>query len=297
MEGNHLQSILPGAIATLGNITAWDDLKIFLLTLEMYTPNPPPVYIFCCSKIEMALKGLAYGGKIHTKVALDVYEQYNRAQMERIPSKKGLSNLFHDLMQEKCDLIDWALMSLGSVGSVGSLDKKRGVLFCDADICWLGPIPSIPAGKTLALSPHMIRKVDETRFGEFNGGFLWTNDPSIPSKWAEFSKTSRFFEQAALEDLSDQTLESEFYRFPETVNYGWWRMFQSPNGLDHQQSVWSNDACRLTVKNQPVVCIHTHWITRDSVTFKFNTFIRKHLEELRGKDSRITKLLDTILPH
>ena len=288
MAEHSIQSILPGAIATLANVSAWEDLKIMLGSLEIYTPNPPPVYIFCCSKVMEALKTLEYNGTIYTRVVLNVYEQYNRAQMERLPSKRGLSNLFHDFTQEKCDLMEWALDA--------SQEKDKGILFCDADICWLGPVPSIPLGKTLALSPHMIHKRDEKRFGEFNAGFLWTNDASLPSVWRDLCKTSRFFEQAALEDLSDQTLESEFYRFPETVNYGWWRMFQSPNGLDHQQSVWSCNTSGLTVKNQTVVCIHTHWITNDSVTSKFNTFIRRHLEELRAKNSKTTKLLQSVLP-
>jgi hypothetical protein len=289
MEGNHIQSILPGAIATLANIAAWEDLKIMLASLEIYTPNPPPVYIFCCSKVEAALKTIPYTGTIYTRVVLNVYKQYNRAQMECLQSKKGLSNLFHDFTQEKCDLMMWALDA--------SQETNRGVLFCDADICWLAPLPSIPLGKALALSPHMIHTRDEKRFGEFNAGFIWMNDTSLPSIWKELCKTSRFFEQAALEDLSDQTLESEFYRFPETVNYGWWRMFQSPNGLEYQQSVWSSDTRGLTILNQPVVCIHTHWITTDFVTSTFNTFVRRHLMDLRGKDSRIDKLLTSILPH
>jgi hypothetical protein len=288
MAEHSIQSILPGAIATLANISAWEDLKIMLGSLEIFTLNPPPVYIFCCSKVEAALKTLTYTGTIYTRVVLNVYEQYNRAQMERLQSKKGLSNLFHDFTQEKCDLMMWALTETGG---------SNGVLFCDADICWLNGLPSIPVGKTLALSPHMIHKRDEKRFGEFNAGFLWTNDTSLPAVWKDLCNTSRFFEQAALEDLSDQTLDLELYQFPETVNYGWWRMYQSPNGLDHQQSVWSHNASGLTVRSQPVVCIHTHWITTDGVTSKFNTFVRSHLMELRGKDSRITKLLDTILPH
>jgi hypothetical protein len=289
MEDIHIQSILPGAIATLANGSAWEDLKIMLGSLEIFTPNPPPVYIFCCSKVDAALKTLNYTGTLHTRVVLNVYEQYNRAQMERLPSKKGLSNLFHDFTQEKCDLMMWALSDIQ--------EKLKGVLFCDADICWLAPLPSIPVGKTLALSQHMIHKRDEMKFGEFNAGFLWMNDTALPAVWRDLCKTSRFFEQAALEDLSDQTLESEFYRFPETVNYGWWRMFQSPKGLDYQQSVWSHNTSGLTVRSQPVVCIHTHWITTDGVTSKFNIFIRRHLMDLRGKDSRIDKLLTSILPH
>lgn len=290
MAGNSEQSILPGAIATLANLAAWDDLQIFLRSLEIFTPNRPPIYIFCCSNIEKKLKEFEYNGIIYTKTVLDVYGQYNRKQMESLHSFKGLSNLFHDFTQEKCDLMEWALDNMK--------EKQQGVLFCDADICWLGPIPAIPEGKTLALSPHMIRKLDTSRFGEFNAGFLWTNDSTKISDWREFCKTSRFFEQAALEDLSDQTLDAEFYTFPETVNYGWWRMYQSPNGLDTQQAAWAyiaNGIPVLTIKCEPVVCIHTHWNTDDLITTKFNNFILRKLEQIRTLNPKVAALLRNII--
>lgn len=287
MESSSEQSILPGAIATLTNMAAWDDLQIFLCSLEIFTPSPPPVYIFCCSGVEKKLKEFEYSGTLYTKTNLDMYGQYNREKMESLPSQKGLSNLFHDFTQEKCDLMEWVLGDIK--------EKQRGVLFCDADICWLGPLPSIPNGKTLALSPHMIRKLDESEFGQFNAGFLWTNEMTMPSLWRELCKSSRFFEQAALEDLSDQTLDTELYYFPETVNYGWWRMFQSPNGLEHQQAVWSNTINGLTIMNQPVVCIHTHWNTNDKITSLFNHFILRKLEWNREISPKIYILLKNVL--
>lgn len=57
----------------------------------------------------------------------------------------------------KCDILEWAMDSLPEE------KRKQGVLFCDADILWFGPLPSIPSTARLGLSPHEIRQADEAR--------------------------------------------------------------------------------------------------------------------------------------
>jgi len=227
-----------------------------------------------------------YKGLLEYKVVLDPYSNLTRQQMEHLPSLKGTRTLFHDFTEEKCGLIDWALQSL----PLG--EKQKGVLFCDADICWLGPIPSIPTGKTLALSPHMIRQEDEAKYGMYNAGFFWTNNPNFPSTWAMACKTSRFFEQAALESVWDFTIEQECMEFGQHVNYGWWRLFQSPNGLLLQKSRWSVKPDKdelhsgLCVQRVPLVCIHTHWNTNDPITNRFNQWVLEQLKQVHQSNTR-----------
>jgi len=230
---------------------------------------------------------------------LDSYSNLTRSQMERLPSIEGKRTLFHEFTEEKCSLMEWAFKSVWASDTIPENQKKQGVLFCDADICWLGPIPSIPQGKTLALSPHMIHEKDEERYGMYNAGFFWTNQPHFPHAWRLACKSSRFFEQAALETLSDFTSEEECYTFGTEINYGWWRMFQSPNGLEAQQASWSmhrdekQSHSGLHVNGKPVVCIHTHWKTTDTVTNKFNRWILEKLEKLKSQ-SKVSILLKTI---
>jgi hypothetical protein len=284
----------PAAIATLANKHAIDDLRIFFASFQLWNTELPPMYLYCCSEVlEYLDKTNPYKGPLFCKVMLDSYKGMNRQQMEHAPSQSGLSNLFHDFTQEKCDLIDWALKSLPEDV------RKKGVLFCDADICWLGPLPSIPSGKVIGLSPHKIHEMDETLYGTYNAGFVWMNTLSYPSLWKQACKISRFFEQAALENLEDATKDEEVYIFNDEHNYGWWRMFQSPDGLQTQTNRWTiqpsttNVNSGLYLDKNPVSSIHTHWNTKDFITMTFNHWIHEKLKS-NMTQSKVAALLTSI---
>jgi hypothetical protein len=283
----------PAAIAVMGNEHAYQDLCIFLDTLQLWNEDLPPIYCFCTKGLQTKLQTemKRYKGIIHYRQDLELYVALNRATMEQMPSRQGLSNFFHDFTIEKCELMKWALES------IPESDKERGVLFCDADIAWFGPLVQIPKGKTLALSQHMIRKRDEAKYGEFNAGLLWTNQSRMPEEWKEASKRSRFFEQAALEELADMTLNKHLYQFDETVNYGWWRMFQSDIPVAMKQREWSfesntTSSSGIHVNGKPLVCIHTHFKTDDYTTHMFNTFVKQFLAREKSDSLR---MLQTIL--
>jgi len=289
-----IQVIKPAAIALLANDAAIYDLSLFLASFQVWNLELPPIYLYCSSGVLSYLDtNEPYKGKLIVKVALDSYATLTRAQMEALPSKEGLSNLFHDFTEEKCGLVSWALKSLPEDV------RLRGVLFCDADLFWLGQMPSIPEGKTLALSQHMIRQRDEDRYGMYNAGLLWTNQLTMPDAWKRACKSSRFFEQAALEVLADSTSEKELYEFGSEVNYGWWRMFQGTKSADVQKAAWSvkkdSDQTHsgLTVYGKPVRCIHTHWNPQDNVSLAFNLWMLERLKGLKGQ-SKVQALLQIL---
>ena len=284
----------PAAICTLANEHALHDLELFLKTLSLWNAHPPPIYLYCTKLVADSINCFKYPGKIHTRQILQIYEGLTRAAMEKAPSKKGYPNLFYDFTLEKCALMDWTLKSI----SPGN--KSRGALFCDADLVWLGPIPQIPAEKRLALSHHCIRKMDELKYGIYNAGFLWTNDVEMPAKWLEASKRSRFFEQAALEDLAIEYSQEQIFKFGQEVNYGWWRMFQSDDSPQEKQGEWSikrdvrQSHSGILVRGNPLVCIHTHFKTEDYVTSLFNTYVKAKLQALKSQE-KIKQLLKWIM--
>jgi hypothetical protein len=275
----------PVAIAVLANSNALEDLELFFASLQLWNSKPPPIYMFCTNKVQDWLPG-KYRGEISSTPVLNPYEGLTRQQMERKPSSKGRPNLFHDFTEEKCGLMRFALRSLKED------QKKGGVLFCDADLFWLGPLPKIAEGSCLVLSPHMIHKQDEDKYGRFNAGLLWTNSEEVIDTWEEACKTSHFFEQAALEQL--EVYNPSF--FPVQVNYGWWRMYQSPSGLQVQQAAWSikrdpqERHSGIQVEGRPLICIHTHWKTTDHVTHLFNEWVTKKLELLKSQNKVRTLL-------
>lgn len=275
----------PAMIAVLANSNALEDLELFFSSLQLWNSKLPPIYLFCTRKVQDWLPG-KYKGSVTSYPVLDSYEGFTRQQMERKPSSRGRPNLFHDFTEEKCALMRSALQSMKEE------QKKRGVLFCDADLLWLGPLPQIAEGSQLVLSPHMIHKHDEEKYGRFNAGLLWTNSEEVIGAWEEACKTSHFFEQAALEQL--EAYQPSF--FPVQVNYGWWRMFQSPNGVQPQKEAWSikrdpqERHSGIQVEGSPLVCIHTHWKTTDHVTQCFNDWVAGKLELLKSQ-SKVRTLL------
>jgi hypothetical protein len=287
-----IQPIQP-IIATLATTPAEADLRLFLKSLALWNSPAPRVVLMCSEAVKQSIQDSQaknlYPGEIIYLVTLNEYDRLTRAKMERLPSRKGLSNLFHDFTEEKCALLDFAFQDVADT-------KANGVLFCDADIFWLAPLPQIPEGKTLALSPHMIRKADEAKFGEYNAGFLWTNDTSIPSAWREACAKSRFFEQAALEDLADATPSKQFYTFPIQVNYGWWRMFQADKPPEKMIQSWGAKPTGITVEGDSLVCIHTHWMAKDSVSLMFNKYVRSVLMGLQNHSEQIKKLVSYLPP-
>jgi hypothetical protein len=306
METQTSSSILfvkPAALATMATVAALEDLKVFFASLQVWNAaEPPTVFVYCDRTVYEWLKQVKYSGVIYKKPFLEPYTAYNRQQMEAQPSRKGLPNLFYDFTQEKCSLMTWALtetISSDAMHEQVHREERQGVLFCDADITWLGPVPMIPKTATLALSPHMIRNHDEAKFGIYNAGFLWMNDLDLPGRWEEACKTSRFFEQAALETLDVYVAKDDpelVYLFGPQHNYGWWRLYQGPLPLEKQKEQWTikRDSKQyhsgLCVQGQPLSCVHTHWKTTDFVTAEFNSWIKQRLSLLKSQGS-VKKLL------
>lgn len=253
------------AIATLANKKAFKDIKLFLYTLELWNENVPTVYIICDSFIKENIK---YKGKLVCITGLDKYTNYQRSQMERLPGS-STRTLWEDFMCEKMNLLNIVH------------ETENRVLFCDADICFMGPLPEVPENTDVGLSKHDIHIFDENRYGTYNGGFVFSGNPTIPIQWKEATKTSRYYEQAALETL---VKNNNVYFFPTTCNYGWWRLLQgsqSKTDLENQWKLFRNDKnCGIYINDKPLESIHTHFETNDVFIGYFNSFVMNTLNKL-----------------
>ena len=175
---------------------------------------------------------------------------------------------------EKATVLSWAFNS-----------GAKSAYLMDSDISFMGPLPNDPVSTKLGLSRHRLRPGDELKYGIYNAGFLWTSDPTIPEQWLLAAKTSRYYDQAALEDLATAQPTHEF---PVQNNYGWWRMFQGVEPPITVQSFWSvfrnkdNANSGIRIYGEPVLSIHTHWDQTTSTTKLFNDFIFSKLR-LLGK--------------
>jgi hypothetical protein len=265
------------AVCTLSTINTIKDLSVFLYTLDLFNTVKPKVYLLCDSETAK-LAPTMYKGPLTIDTGLDRYGTVDR---KRMTNQRGMlyRTLWEDFMMEKATIMDIAF------------EKEDAVFFFDSDICFMGQLPQIPQTAQIAVSQHMIKPIDEDRYGKFNAGFLWTSDKKVPNLWREASKTSRFYDQAALEDVIKSFNHDQVHACEIQNNYGWWRMYQSTEQASSLQKDWSifrNEAtptAGIRVNGSALLSIHTHWSeTNDIVTVAFNKFVFNYLVRL-GKHS------------
>jgi hypothetical protein len=250
---------------------ALKDFRVLLFTLEQYYKDPPTIYVFTDSMT--VWKNVTYKGILHRKETLDEYQSLNRGQLERIPGRR-FKTRWTDFMCEKINVLRWAF---------NENPGPEGIWFLDADITLFGPLPSLPEDCDLGLSPHFICSDDEAKYGHYNGGFLWMKNQKFLDVWEEATKTSRFYEQAALEAVA--TTAEHLHEFPIQVNFGWWRLSQSTEDASVIQSQFgfnrNGGGVGLTFRGLALGSVHTHWGEKtDFHTSRFNKLILKFLETL-----------------
>ena len=268
------------AVCTIATTPAAADLRVFLSTLELFNSPAPTVYLLCDSAIHESPP--QYKGTLKTSPALDTYKNHNRAQME-MTRGKAYKTMWEDFMMEKATVMELAFKE----------PQTSGVFFCDSDICFMGPLPQ-PICE-IGVCPHMIKPADEQRFGKYNAGFVYTTDSTFPEKWRTAAKTSRYYDQAALEDIVAATPSTSVYEFPVQTNYGWWRMFQgtkAPQELVNQWSIFRRENhSGICVSGEPLLSVHTHFTeTRDPATREFNRVVFLYLCRL-GKHAPAAALV------
>lgn len=284
-------------VCTLATINSIQDLKVFLFTLEQFNTVKPTVYLLCDTATDNILKEkktIQYSGIIHSDTGLDKYNTVNRKIMVNQPGI-NYKTLWEDFMMEKATVIDNAFNN-----------GAANVFFFDSDICFMGPLPDVPEKIKIGVCHHMIKPADEAKYGKYNGGYIWTSDRSVTEFWRQASKTSRFYDQAALEDVVAKYKTEEVYEFPIQNNYGWWRMYQSVESFQNQQKSWSifrNEpvlTAGIRINGKPLLSIHTHWLeSNDIITKQFNLWTYYMLLRLgkHGPAQTICKFLSKEFPN
>ncbi len=292
---------VPSLLATLATGEAERDLRLLLFSLALWNPKPPKVYLACDTAIAKAASSFGYPGNIITRPCLDGYAGKTRQQMEQLPGTT-YGNLWFDFMAEKISLMEWVFKAEQKQA------ERDGVFFCDADICFLAPLPHVPAGALAALSPHEIRKGDEARYGRYNGGYLWVSDPKVLEVWRDLCTKSTFYEQKALEGVGAAIYAADpagaLYEFPRTNNYGWWRMWQGtahPSELQREWTMNRNKAAGgsgILVNGEPLISVHTHfWERRDQATAVYNDWVVGWLRRISGGHPPARRLLNYLEKH
>lgn len=228
----------PSSFSTICTKQCKQELIGFLLSLSLHHPDAN-TYVICDSDTKKCVDDLTpkLKLKIHWFVELDKYSNMNRNEME----KRGV---WSDFQMAKADVIEKALIN------------EEDTLFLDSDIVILDKIDCIDKSKQIGLSPQFIKKSSVDSYGYYNGGVLWTKEKTIPNDWKKYTKTSRYYDQASLEDLAKYY---SFFEFGDNCNLQTWRFvsgLEPGNVIASYINVKHN---KVYYKNKPLKFIHTHF--------------------------------------
>lgn len=258
----------PSSFATICTSNCTFELVGLLLSLSVYHPNEK-IYIISDTKTKESIEQMTPKPRLQIIwfIELDIYDGMNR----EIMVDKGLWNEFQ---MAKMRVIKKAL------------EYEKDTLLLDCDIIITNAIDDIDITKCIGVSPGFIAQINIDEVGYYNGGMLWTNNINVANDWIEFTKTSRYFDQASIEDL---VKKYSYFEFGENYNLQAWRFYLSPEGEDKIASYISSNPTESTIyyKNQPLKFIHTHFL--DTRFEMFNDIIITHL-----KNAKMYKILAII---
>jgi hypothetical protein len=257
----------PSSFASLCTSNCAFELVGLLLSLSVYHPNEK-IFVLCDTKTKEIVDNMTPQPALQIKwfIELDKYDGMNRQIMEQ-------RGIWSEFQMAKAKIISYALK------------EDHDTLLLDSDIILTGVIDDIDMTKEVGVSPQFITQEHIDKTGFYNGGVLWTKNNNVPNDWIEFTKTSRYFDQASIEDL---VKKYSFFEFGENYNLQCWRLFLSPEG--GQQVANNITSCpndTLYYKNKPLKFVHTHFL--DKRFDPFNNIIIQHL-----KNAKMYKILAII---
>lgn len=249
---------IPSSFCTICTNQCQEELILLLLTLSLHH-NGSRVYIMCDEESKSIIDNLT--PDINNRliitwfVELNKYTNKSRAHMEK-------ENIWSEFQMMKANIM------------IKTLELEKDTLFLDSDIIILDQINNIDHTKSLGVSPQYITDEYVKKTGYYNGGMLWTNNKNVPLDWIEFTKSSRYFDQASIEDLAKKY---DYFEFGENYNLQCWRFVL---GLEPTQQIKDNVNVKkekLYYKDKQLKCIHTHF--NDKRFLVINKFLLNKIGE------------------
>lgn len=249
---------IPSSFCTMCTINCSQELVGLLLSLSLHHTGAK-TYIICDTKTKEKIMSMTPQPKldIYWKTTLDKYTMYNRNQMEQM-------KIWSDFQMAKAEVIEFAL------------ENTNDTLFLDSDILILDKlyIESNDNDVQLGVSPQFVNDDIVKKTGYYNGGVLWTNQKSLPENWKKFTKTSRYYDQASIEDL---TKIYNYFEFKDNYNLQTWRFIVGKEKGEQIASYLSVRNGKIFYKDSHLKFIHTHFNYNRFAAIN-NLFINKMTE-------------------
>ena len=230
----------PDSFCFICTNSSFNELQGMLMSLSLYHPYVP-VYGLVDTKTKNSIDSIMYllKLKLNLYITLDKYSDKNRSIMEQ-------EGIFKEFLLNKAEVMKLALK------------EYNDTMLLDCDIVFLKTIDIIDKTKELGVSPHYIKKTNTDEVGYYNIGVLWTKNINVVNDWIEFTKVSRYFEQASIEDLVKKYTYQEFGK---EVNFMPWRIIVGENPQQVVNSININNGT-LNIGDKPLVFLHTHFHDR-----------------------------------
>lgn len=248
------------SFCTFATKSAYKDLRLLLHSLELYHKDVP-IFIICDKWINDKIENDKYDLIIHKKIELEKYTDLNRQQMEE-------NNIFKEFLYKKIDTLEFAL------------NYKKNTLFLDCDIIILNKMDLLIDIKyDVCVSPHNIFKNLEEKYGKYNVGFIYVKTKEVLNYWRILMyKNIGYYEQGALDYFEEKF---KVFKFDDSYNYGWWRLFQCENP-QKRANLFTCDENNVYYEYKTLKCIHTHlYQNNDKQTISFNNFILELLVKIK----------------
>jgi len=246
----------PSSFCTICTASCSFECVGLLLSLSIFHPNAT-IYIICDSKTKTDIGEMTPKPRLNIVflVELDKYSDMGRREMLQC-------NCWLEFQMTKARVIEFALQT------------ERDTLLLDSDIIITGEICDIDDTKDLGVSPQFIRQEFIDKTGYYNGGMLWTKNKDVPADWIKFAETSRYFDQAAIEDL---VAKYSHFEFDETYNIQCWRLTLSNEPAEEIANNFSanSETGLVYYKCHPIKFIHTHF--NDGRFDDFNNIVIQNL--------------------
>lgn len=227
----------PNSFCFISTFNSCHELIGMLFSLSLYHPNIN-VYGFVDLMTLNELNNMIPKIKLNLILneCLNKYSNKNRQNMV-------IEGIWDEFQMQKAEVIKYAL------------NNEDDTMFLDSDIIIFKSINIIDKTKEIGVSPHFTKKSNTDEVGYYNGGCLWTRHKSVPDDWIEFTKTSRYHDQASIEDL---VKKYSFQEFGEEINYMPWRIIVGENiDLEIKKiSINDEDIC---INSKPLIFLHTHF--------------------------------------
>lgn len=252
----------PSAFCTLATAPCAHELVGMLYSLSLHHPGAR-VYVEADRPTQQLVSGLSLAPRLDIKwrVTLDSYTHRRRAEMV----KDGSWSRFQ---MAKADVLEAAL---GEVGDA---------LFLDSDTLITGEL-QVPAarGKVLGVSPAFLPAEIEARYGRFNGGMIWVRrvpGVDVPALWRKYTETSRFHDQASIEDLARHVGPAALHTFGPEYNLQGYRWTHAGFGRIAAKLTHDRANGVLRYEGKVLRFVHTHFGAQQFASS--NALLVQHME-------------------